>query len=113
MRHDPASAAIVIMLRELKMHGMAHAVAELAEQASPAFESAQPVLCTMNERARKKSEIQSGLTPSKAACSTARTATWSTGRGFQYGRPVAISAARSRSACVIPSCRSEVGAPLR
>ena len=27
MRHDPASAAIVIMLRELKMHGMAHAVA--------------------------------------------------------------------------------------
>ena len=30
MRHDPASAAIVIMLRELKMHGMAHAVARHA-----------------------------------------------------------------------------------
>ena len=39
MRHDPASGAIVIMLRELKMHGMAQAVAELAEQGSPAFEA--------------------------------------------------------------------------
>jgi hypothetical protein len=29
MRHDPASAAIVIMLRSLKMHGMAHAVSDL------------------------------------------------------------------------------------
>ena len=44
MRHDPASAAIVIMLRELKMHGMAQAVAELAQQGSPAFDAAQPVL---------------------------------------------------------------------
>ena len=38
MRHDPAIASIVIMLRELKMHGMAQAVAELAEQGAPAFE---------------------------------------------------------------------------
>ena len=30
MRHDPASAAIVIMLRSLKMYGMAQAVTELA-----------------------------------------------------------------------------------
>ena len=37
MRHDPAIASIVIMLRELKMHGMAQAVAELAEQGAPAF----------------------------------------------------------------------------
>ena len=29
MRHDPASGAIVIMLRSLKMHGMAQAVGEL------------------------------------------------------------------------------------
>ena len=28
MRHDPASAAIVIMLRSLKMHGMSQAVTE-------------------------------------------------------------------------------------
>jgi hypothetical protein len=31
MRHDPASAAIVIMLRSLKMYGMAQAVSELME----------------------------------------------------------------------------------
>ena len=42
MRHDPAIASIVIMLRELKMHGMAQAVAELAEQGAPAFDAAQP-----------------------------------------------------------------------
>lgn len=30
MSHGHASAAIVIMLRELKTHGIAHAVAELA-----------------------------------------------------------------------------------
>ncbi len=44
MRHDPAIASIVIMLRELKMHGMAQAVAELAEQGAPAFDAAQPIL---------------------------------------------------------------------
>ena len=32
MRHDPAGAAIVIMLRSLKMYGMAQAVGELMEQ---------------------------------------------------------------------------------
>jgi hypothetical protein len=35
MRHDPASAAIVIMLRGLKMYGMAQAVSELTELGSP------------------------------------------------------------------------------
>jgi hypothetical protein len=39
MRHDPASAAIVIMLKSLKMYGMAQAVGELMEQGSPAFET--------------------------------------------------------------------------
>ena len=34
MRHDPASGAIVIMLRSLKMHGMAQAVTDLIEQGS-------------------------------------------------------------------------------
>jgi hypothetical protein len=33
MRHEPASAAIVIMLRRLKMHGMAQAVGELRDRA--------------------------------------------------------------------------------
>ena len=44
MRHDPASGAIIIMLRSLKMHGMAQAVGELTEQSSPAFEAAVPIL---------------------------------------------------------------------
>ena len=44
MRHNPAAGAVVIMLRSLKMHGMAQAVGELTEQGSPAFESALPIL---------------------------------------------------------------------
>ena len=44
MRHDPASGAIVIMLRSLKMHGMAQAVTDLIEQGAPAFEAAVPIL---------------------------------------------------------------------
>ena len=31
MRHNPAAGAVVIMLRALKMHGMAQAVGELTE----------------------------------------------------------------------------------
>ena len=38
MCHDPASAAIVITLRSLKMHGMSQAVTDLIEQGAPAFE---------------------------------------------------------------------------
>ena len=33
MRHDPAGASIVIMLRSLKLHGMAHAVDDLLARA--------------------------------------------------------------------------------
>ncbi len=44
MRHNPAAGAVVIMLRTLKMHGMAQAVGELTEQGSPAFEAALPIL---------------------------------------------------------------------
>ncbi len=33
MRHDPASGAIVIMLRSLKMHGMAQSVTDLIDRA--------------------------------------------------------------------------------
>jgi hypothetical protein len=40
MRHDPAGAALIIMLRSLKMPGMAQAVQDLHEQGSPAFEAA-------------------------------------------------------------------------
>ena len=38
MRHDPAAGAIVIMLRSLKMYGMAQAVTDLTEQGAPAFD---------------------------------------------------------------------------
>jgi hypothetical protein len=41
MRHEPAAGALVIMLRSLKMHGMAQAVDELAQQGAPAFEAAE------------------------------------------------------------------------
>ena len=59
LRHDPASAAVVIMLRSLKMYGMAQAVADLAEQGAPAFDAAssysvpilsQPLKSEMAER---------------------------------------------------------------
>jgi hypothetical protein len=44
MRHDPASAAIVVMLRSLKMYGMAQATTELIEQGAPVFNAAVPIL---------------------------------------------------------------------
>lgn len=44
MRHDPASGAVIIMLRSLQMHGMAQAVTDLIEQGAPAFEAAVPIL---------------------------------------------------------------------
>jgi len=44
MRHDPASAAVVVMLRALKMYGMAQAVSDLTEQGAPAFDAAVPIL---------------------------------------------------------------------
>ena len=44
MRHDPAGAAIVIMLRSLKLPGMAQAVGDLIEQGAPAFDAATPIL---------------------------------------------------------------------
>src|SRR3546814_20175318 len=44
MRHDPASAAVMVMLRSLKMYGMAQAVADLIEQGAPAFDAAIPIL---------------------------------------------------------------------
>ena len=33
MRHDPASGAIIIMLRSLKMYGLAQAVTDLMDRA--------------------------------------------------------------------------------
>lgn len=59
MRNDPAVASIVIMLRELKMHGMAQAVAELAAQGAPAFDAAQPVLTQLLKAESAEREVRS------------------------------------------------------
>ncbi len=59
MRHDPASAAIVIMLRSLKMHGMSQAVIDLIEQGAPAFEAAVPVLSQLLKAELAEREVRS------------------------------------------------------
>jgi DNA replication protein DnaC len=59
MRHDPASAAIVIMLRSLKMYGMAQAVSELTEQGSPAFEAAVAILSQLLKAETAEREVRS------------------------------------------------------
>lgn len=67
MRHDPASGAIVIMLRSLKMHGMAQAVADLMEQGSPAFEGAVPMLSQLLKAEVAEREVRSIAYHMKAA----------------------------------------------
>ena len=59
MRHDPASAAIVIMLRTLKMYGMAQAVGDLAQQGSPAFDAAVPILSQLLKAETAEREVRS------------------------------------------------------
>src|SRR5216684_984238 len=67
MRHDPASGAIIIMLRSLKMHGMAQAVGELTEQGSPAFEAALPILSQLLKAETADREVRSTAYQLKAA----------------------------------------------
>jgi DNA replication protein DnaC len=67
MRHDPASASIVIMLRGLKMHGMAQAVGELMEQASPAFAGTVPILSQLLKAETAEREVRSVAYQIKAA----------------------------------------------
>lgn len=59
MRHDPASGAIVVMLRGLKMHGMAQAFTDLKAQGSPAFESAIPMLSQLIKAETAEREVRS------------------------------------------------------
>ena len=67
MRHDPASGAIVIMLRSLKMHGMAQAVIDLIEQGAPAFEAAVPILTQLLKAEVAEREVRSIAYHMKAA----------------------------------------------
>jgi DNA replication protein DnaC len=67
MRHDPASAAIVIMLRALKLYGMAQAVNDLMEQGSPAFDAAVPILSQLLKAETAEREVRSITYQIKAA----------------------------------------------
>jgi len=67
MRHDPASAALVVMLRGLKMYGMAQAVGELVEQGAPAFEAAVPTLSQLLKAEMAEREVRSIAYQTKAA----------------------------------------------
>jgi DNA replication protein DnaC len=58
MRHDPAAGAIVIMLRSLKMYGMAQAVTDLTEQGAPAFESSVPMLSQLLKAEMAEREVR-------------------------------------------------------
>ena len=67
MRHDPASGALVIMLRSLKMFGMAQAIGDLTEQGSPAFEAAMPILSQLLKAEMAEREVRSTAYQLKAA----------------------------------------------
>ena len=67
MRHDPASAAVVVMLRGLKMYGMAQAASELIEQGAPAFDSAVPILSQLLKAEMAEREVRSIAYQIKAA----------------------------------------------
>ena len=57
MRHDPASGAIIVMLRSLKMHGMAQAVTDLVEQGAPAFDATIPILSQLLKAETAEREV--------------------------------------------------------
>ena len=67
MRHDPASAAVVVMLRSLKMYGMAQAVSDLTEQGAPAFDTAVPILSQLLKAELAEREVRSVAYQIKAA----------------------------------------------
>jgi len=67
MRHDPASAAVVVMLRGLKLYGMAQAVADLMEQGAPAFAAAVPLLSQLLKAEMAEREVRSIAYQIKAA----------------------------------------------
>ena len=59
MRHNPASAAVVVMLRGLKMYGMAQAASDLIEQGTPAFDTAVPILSQLLKAEVAEREVRS------------------------------------------------------
>jgi hypothetical protein len=67
MRHDPASEAVVIMLRSLKMYGMVQIVTDLIEQGAPAFDAAVPILSQLLKAEMAEREVRSIAYHMKAA----------------------------------------------
>jgi DNA replication protein DnaC len=67
VRHDPASAAVVVMLRGLKMYGMAQAASDLVEQGAPAFDTAVPILSQLLKAEVAEREVRSIAYQMKAA----------------------------------------------
>ena len=67
MRHDPAGASIVIMLRSLKLYGMANAVEDLIAQGGPAFEAATPMLSQLLKAEIAEREVRSITYQTKVA----------------------------------------------
>jgi hypothetical protein len=59
MRHYSAGASIVIMLRSLKLHGMAQAVDDLVAQGAPAYEAATPMLSQLLKADMAEREVRS------------------------------------------------------
>ncbi|GBQ74121.1 IS21-like element helper ATPase IstB [Acetobacter lovaniensis] len=59
MRHDPAAASLVVMLRGLRMYGMAQATADLIEQGAPAFGAAIPILSQLLKAELAEREVRS------------------------------------------------------
>jgi len=56
---NSSSNSIVALLKGLKMHGMAQAVAELGDQGAPAFEAAQPILAQLLKAETAEREVRS------------------------------------------------------
>jgi DNA replication protein DnaC len=67
MRHDPAGAAIVVMLRSLKTYGMAQAAGELMEQGALATDSAVPIPSQLLKAETAEREVRSVAYQIKAA----------------------------------------------
>ena len=64
---DPASAVVVVMLRGLKMYGMAQAVSDLMKQGAPAFDAAVPILSQLLKAEVAEREVRSIAYQIKAA----------------------------------------------
>ncbi len=67
MRHDPAGASVVIMLRSLKLYGMANAVEDLVAQGASTFKAATPMLSQLLKAEISEREVPSIAYQTKVA----------------------------------------------